>query len=80
MDKEIKTKLISRIGLMKSKADLKSLMENASNIHGDLQADTEIQKAVKDRMMVLVAADAAAKAVKAKPAPKVAAKGPASTI
>ena len=70
MNKEIKAKLISRVGSMKSKADLKSLMENASNIHGDLQPDAEIQKAVKEKMMLFSAADAAARAAKAKPASK----------
>ena len=70
MNKEIKTKLISRIGLMKSKSDLKSLMENASNIHGDLAPDAEIQKAVKDKMLVFSVADAAARAAKTKPASK----------
>lgn len=70
MNKEIKTKLISRIGLMKNKADLKSLMENASNLHADVAPDADIQKAVKDKMMVFSAADAAVRTLKAKPVSK----------
>jgi hypothetical protein len=70
VNKETKTKLISRIGLVKSKADLMSLMENAAKLLGDLETDAEIQKAVKDKLQVFGAAAAAARAAKPKPVSK----------
>jgi hypothetical protein len=68
MNSETKTKLISRIALMKNKADLKSLMENASHLHADIDKDVEIQKAVQDKTLLFGMAAAAARAAKAKPA------------
>jgi len=70
VNKETKTKLISRIGLVKSKSDLTNLMENAANLLGELETDAEIQKAVKDKLLVFNAAAAAARAAKPKPVSK----------
>jgi hypothetical protein len=56
------------------------LMENASNIHGDLAPDVEIQNAVKIKMIAFSAADAAARAAKAKPGAKAAVKKSAPAV
>jgi hypothetical protein len=47
MNSERKEKLISRISAVKNKADLKTLLENAVRIHGDLE-NPEIQKAISE--------------------------------
>ena len=66
MDSATKKKLISRIEVLKSKADLLTLMENASNLYDKIGEDAEIQKVVKETLAKFGAAAAAARAAKAK--------------
>ena len=47
MTNERKEKLISRISTVKSKADLKTLLENAVRIHGEIE-NPDIQKAIAE--------------------------------
>lgn len=45
MNNERKEKLISRINAVKNKADLKTLLENAVRLHGEI-ADPDIKNAI----------------------------------
>ena len=63
MNSERREKLISRIGAVKNKADLKTLLENAVRIHGEID-NPDIQKAIAEAQAVF-ARDAAAARKKA---------------
>jgi hypothetical protein len=65
MNNERKEKLISRISAVKNKADLKTLLENAARLHGEI-GDPDIQNAVIEAKAAFAREAAAArkKAVK----------------
>lgn len=70
MNSERREKLISRISAVKNKADLKTLLENAVRIHGEID-NPEVQKAIAEAQAVFAREAAAARKKKASPPPRV---------
>lgn len=60
MNSERREKLISRISAVKNKSDLKTLMENAVRLHGEID-NPDIQKAITEAQAGFARAAAAAR-------------------
>ena len=70
MNSERREKLISRINAVKNKADLKTLLENAVRIHGEID-NPDVQKAITEAQAAFAREAAAARKKAASPPPRV---------